>query len=148
MFFEGGPLTHGSWWGNIVNRKPPRGGGVLSIKMDVHKFMYGRTYIYIRLAMTKGYKWMCMNLCHGYKWMCIHLCMDVQTFIYVLQSQIVTNGCTCIYAWMYIYVYTSCNHKWSQMDANTSISWSQMDVHSSIYDAHESICNIIDYKWM
>ena len=27
-FFEGGPLTHGSWWGNIVNRKPPRGGGV------------------------------------------------------------------------------------------------------------------------
>ena len=26
--FVGGPLTHGSWWGNIVNRKPPRGGGV------------------------------------------------------------------------------------------------------------------------
>ena len=22
-------LTHGSWWGNIVNRKPPWGGGVL-----------------------------------------------------------------------------------------------------------------------
>ena len=26
-FLEGGPLTHGSWWGNIVNRKPPPGGG-------------------------------------------------------------------------------------------------------------------------
>jgi len=26
-------LTHGSWSGNIVNRKPPRGGGVLSIKV-------------------------------------------------------------------------------------------------------------------
>jgi len=26
-------LTHGSWSGNIVNRKPPRGGGVLSINM-------------------------------------------------------------------------------------------------------------------
>jgi len=26
-FFEGGPLTQGSWWGNIVNRKPSRGGG-------------------------------------------------------------------------------------------------------------------------
>jgi len=26
-FFEGGPLTHGSWWGNIVDRTPPRGGG-------------------------------------------------------------------------------------------------------------------------
>jgi len=25
-------LTHGSWSGNIVNRKPPRGGGFLSIK--------------------------------------------------------------------------------------------------------------------
>ena len=31
-FFEGGPLTHGSWWGNIVNR----GGGVLSLNMHVH----------------------------------------------------------------------------------------------------------------
>jgi len=31
--FEGGPLTHGSWWGNIVNRKPPRGVGFLSIKV-------------------------------------------------------------------------------------------------------------------
>jgi len=27
-FFEGGPLPSGSWSGNIVNRKPPRGGGV------------------------------------------------------------------------------------------------------------------------
>jgi len=27
-FFEGGPFTHGSWWGNIVNRNPPRGEGV------------------------------------------------------------------------------------------------------------------------
>ena len=26
-------LTHGSWSGNIVNRKPPQGGGVLSIKV-------------------------------------------------------------------------------------------------------------------
>ena len=26
-------LTHGSWWGNLVNRKPPRGGGFLSINM-------------------------------------------------------------------------------------------------------------------
>jgi len=25
--FEGGPLTQGSWWGNIVNRKTSRGGG-------------------------------------------------------------------------------------------------------------------------
>ena len=25
--FVGFPLTHGSWWGNIVNRKSPRGGG-------------------------------------------------------------------------------------------------------------------------
>jgi len=35
VFFEGVPLTHGSGWGpgNILNRKPPRGGGVLSIKV-------------------------------------------------------------------------------------------------------------------
>jgi len=26
--FEGAPLTHGSWWGNIINRQPPWGGGV------------------------------------------------------------------------------------------------------------------------
>ena len=31
-FLEGGLLTHGSWWGNKVNRKHPRGGGFLSIK--------------------------------------------------------------------------------------------------------------------
>jgi len=33
---EGGPLTHGSWCGNVVNRKPPQGGGFLSINMS-HK---------------------------------------------------------------------------------------------------------------
>jgi len=33
-FFEGCPLTHGSWWGNIVNRKPLRGGGFLSIRVS------------------------------------------------------------------------------------------------------------------
>ena len=27
-------LTHGSWWGNIVNTKPPRGRGFLSIKVS------------------------------------------------------------------------------------------------------------------
>jgi len=27
-------LTHGSWSGNIVDRKPPRGAGVLSIKLS------------------------------------------------------------------------------------------------------------------
>jgi len=33
---KGGPLIHGSWWGNIVNRKLPRGGGFLSINMWCH----------------------------------------------------------------------------------------------------------------
>jgi len=42
--FEGGPLTHGSWWGNIVNRKPPRGGGVLSIKLPLEECCAGRIY--------------------------------------------------------------------------------------------------------
>jgi len=31
--FEGGPLTHGSWWGNIVNRKPSQGGEFLWITL-------------------------------------------------------------------------------------------------------------------
>jgi len=35
-FFRGGPLPPGSWSGNIVNRKPPRGGGVLSINLMQH----------------------------------------------------------------------------------------------------------------
>jgi len=44
QFFRGGSsysrfliLTHGSWWGSycIVNRKPPRGGGFLSIKVGL-----------------------------------------------------------------------------------------------------------------
>jgi len=33
-FFKGDPLTHRSWWGNIVSRKPPR-GRVLSISFLV-----------------------------------------------------------------------------------------------------------------
>jgi len=33
QILPGGPLTHGSWSGKIVNRKPPRGGGFLSINM-------------------------------------------------------------------------------------------------------------------
>jgi len=33
--FEGGPLTHGSWWRNIVNRKPPRGGGFFRWKCRI-----------------------------------------------------------------------------------------------------------------
>jgi len=37
-FFEGGPLPAGSWSGNIVNRKPPPGGGNLSIKV-VHFYL-------------------------------------------------------------------------------------------------------------
>ena len=36
-FFEGGPLTHGSWRGNLVNRKPPWEGGFLSIKVNALK---------------------------------------------------------------------------------------------------------------
>jgi len=32
-------LTHGSWSGNIVNRKPPGGGGVLSMKVCVALFL-------------------------------------------------------------------------------------------------------------
>ena len=34
-FFEGGPLPPGSWSGNIVNRKTPRGGGSLSINVFI-----------------------------------------------------------------------------------------------------------------
>ena len=33
-FFKRGPLTHGSLWGNIVNRKSSRGGRFLSIKFS------------------------------------------------------------------------------------------------------------------
>ena len=39
-FLEGDPLTHGSWWGNIVNRKPPRGGGFLLINIHTYIYIY------------------------------------------------------------------------------------------------------------
>jgi len=50
---EGGPLTHSSWWGNIVNRKPPRGRGVLSINISpenecVYPFTHSYKNMYIR----------------------------------------------------------------------------------------------------
>ena len=40
---RGGPLTHGSWWGNIVNRKPLPGGGGFRSKYfvpDQKKFKF------------------------------------------------------------------------------------------------------------
>ena len=37
-FFEEGPLTHGSWWGTIVNRKPPPGGGFFPSKCGTTHF--------------------------------------------------------------------------------------------------------------
>jgi len=33
VVLQGGSFPPGSWSGNIINRKPPRGGGVLSINM-------------------------------------------------------------------------------------------------------------------
>ena len=45
-FFEGGPLPPGSWSGNIVNRKPPRRGVILSI--NKYEQWIG-TYIYLKI---------------------------------------------------------------------------------------------------
>jgi len=39
-FSRGGPLPPGSWSGNIMNRKPPRGGGVLSIKLNTLQYTW------------------------------------------------------------------------------------------------------------
>ena len=43
-------LTHGSWWGNIVNRKPSRGGGFLSINLktclEVDQYTFQKTSVY------------------------------------------------------------------------------------------------------
>ena len=35
-FFGGGPLPPGSWLGNIMNRKPPRGGGAVFLSINLH----------------------------------------------------------------------------------------------------------------
>ena len=47
--FEGGPLAHGSWWGNIVNTKPRRGGGFFRSKKTVENLMHDHmTYTSLR----------------------------------------------------------------------------------------------------
>jgi len=46
--FEGGPLIHGFWWGNIVSRNPPRGGRFLSI--NFHIYMQTLTCMYTYTA--------------------------------------------------------------------------------------------------
>jgi len=39
-------FTHGSWSGNIVHRKPPRGGGVLSIKsVTIGQLVWVNVYV-------------------------------------------------------------------------------------------------------
>ena len=56
-FFRGGPLSRGSWSGNIVNRKPPRGGRVLSNKLLARRHRRARLCLSMFLAV-----WSAKNL--------------------------------------------------------------------------------------
>ena len=50
-------LTHGSWSGNIVNRKPPPGGGFLSINlhMSIHKTASELNFNMLQSTSTHAY---------------------------------------------------------------------------------------------
>ena len=65
FFFRGGPFSTGSWLGNMINRKPPRGWGG---SFD----QYGWVLSHI---------WMCHvtlmdESCHTYQWVMSHIWMS------------------------------------------------------------------------
>jgi len=66
-FFEGGPLPLGSWLGNIVNRKPPRGEGFLSINLHVD-FMS----VLLFHCANNAHVTRMDELCHAYEWVISH----------------------------------------------------------------------------
>ena len=75
--FEGGHLSQGSWLGNIVNRKPPRGGGFLRSgyikKYDVVTIHCGYCVFHrIRHECVYVYVYVCMCMC-----MCVCVCVCV-----------------------------------------------------------------------
>jgi len=98
-FFEVVPLTHSSWWGNIVNRKPPQGRGFLSINLIAvwNICLYQNWVIYKNL-----------NICHRWFHMvgatkfyviflgpnlkpsvtCIHILIYYSTFLQMNVSQV------------------------------------------------------------
>jgi len=95
--FEGGPLPPGSWLGNIVNRKPPPGGGVIPINL----------YERVTSHMNKS--------CNIYKWVNSH------TF----QAPADTCQFSCTYMqlnWQLQHTATRCNtprHPYAATHCNT-----------------------------
>ena len=91
--------------------------------------------------------------------------------VYTLEC-VVTSGCTYICVWTYEHLYASCKDKWLSMDVHTSMygltyinirfaitneyKWRYIHLfhdHKWMYidlfmDAHESIRNTNDYKWL
>jgi len=86
--YEGGPLPPGSWLGNIVNRKPPRGGGFLSINILRVYILISHTpcmYIYDTVLHSQWIRWkgthpvvihirvrVGLSVCI---WVCVYVCV-------------------------------------------------------------------------
>jgi len=101
-FFEGGPLTHGSWWGNIVNRKAPRGGGFFQSRWQWLVLLTGSRANWSigpgahRIGSILLY-WGCQWLC-AFGWPLMHwclMCVDVWVCVCVCVCACV---CVCVCA--------------------------------------------------
>jgi len=82
-------MTHGSWWGNIVNRKPPRGGGFLSIKVNQTK------------KGKKKMSWQSANHSRSHQW-------EYKTAPWEFQTRLLhyffMSVCVCVCAYVYVCV--------------------------------------------
>jgi len=91
-FVEGGPLFPCSWLGNMVNRKPPRGGQFLSINIytqsanwhsgykAVHIYIHRvQMYIYIHMYI---YVYMNMYIYIYIDTLCIYVCTTLRAPAY------------------------------------------------------------------
>jgi len=128
-FFMGGPLPPGSWSGNIVSRKPPRGGGFFRSTSEnlctlerLHTLKYTSenastlhsltcvreslyTYEYYKYVHTHIYIYVYIYM---YIYICIYIYLYIFMYIYIyiyIYLYIYIYICTYIYIHIYIYTY-------------------------------------------
>jgi len=105
-FFEGGPLTHGSWWGNIVNRKPPPGGGGFFRSIYTYtNYIHKLPEIRARPVLLRSLSASCV-FAH-FKLSNLRSCIQTYIYIYIhTYIQALDYDNIYIYTYIHIHIYT------------------------------------------
>jgi len=128
-FFEGGPLPPGSWLGNIVNRKPPRGEGFLSMNLHVD-FMS----VLLFYCANNAHATRMDELCHAYEWVISHMWIHVT---------IINESCH-TYEWVMSHIWMS--HVTHMNESCHTYEWVMSHICMSHVTHVNESCHT--YKWV